>query len=177
MGDPAETAQTTERFSILFKRFLAKPRLSACLENLVSDTIATFDAFDTSVPMDPFDTMYKLIFQLTHRTVGCNDIAADPKLLRKTLAMFTDIDGSAAVEVMFPWLPTPTKLRKLWGGARLHWTLQGIMKQRRESGQPGTDAMQLMMDAGDTDLQISVVSYTAPSFVTANNIVYQCSSS
>ncbi|OAA77091.1 Cytochrome P450 [Akanthomyces lecanii RCEF 1005] len=156
MGDEDETKQTTERFSILFKRFLAKPRLHACLENLVSDTIATFDAFDTSKPMDPFDTMYKLIFQLTHRTVGCNDIAADPKLLKKSLAMFTDLDATGAIEVMFPWLPTPVKLRKLWGGARMHWMFQRIIKKRREQDQPGNDAMQLMMDAGDTDLQISV---------------------
>lgn len=177
MGDEDETKQTTERFSILFKRFLAKPRLHACLENLVGDTIATFDAFDTSKPMDPFDTMYKLIFQLTHRTVGCNDVAADPKLLKKSLAMFTDLDATGAIEVMFPWLPTPVKLRKLWGGARMHWMFQRIMKQRREQDQPGNDAMQLMMDAGDTDLQISVVSWEAAVCVNDTNTVCQFFSS
>lgn len=171
MGDADETKQTTERISILFKRFLAKPRLHACLENLVGDTITTFDAFDISKPMDPFDTMYKLIFQLTHRTVGCNDIADDPKLLEKSLAMFTNIDATGAIEVMFPWLPTLVKLRKLWGGARMHWMFQRIIKQRREKGQPGKDAMQLMMDAGDTDLQISVVSLEAALSVTDINTV------
>lgn len=158
LGEEDNVDLTSERFATLFKRFLVKPRLDGCVAPLVADTLAAIALFDADKPMDPFDIMYKLIYQLTHRTLGCDDVADDPALCAETLSMFSDLHATGALEVMFPWLPTPVRVRKLWGGARMHWTLQRIMKQRRESGRPGTDAMQTMMDAGDTDLQITTAS-------------------
>ena len=102
--------------------------------------------------------MINLVYQLTHRTLGSNDVANDPELLAKTLAIFGRMDDSSAINVMFPRLPTPNKLKRMWAGASLHWTFQKIMNERRRTGRRETDAMQEMMDQGDTDIVVSSVS-------------------
>lgn len=113
--------------------------------------------------MDPFDVLYKLVYQLTHRTLGSNDVANDPKLLKDTLAIYTSLDDTSAAQIMFPWFPVPSKLRKMWAGAKLHWAFEKIMNDRRRTGRVEDDAMQELMDAGEKDLIISAVSFFAHS--------------
>lgn len=63
---------------------------------------------------------------------------------------------------MFPRLPLPSKLRKMWAGARLHLALSAIIHDRRRTGRVDIDAMQALMDDGHSDIAISVVSAPSP---------------
>ncbi|PHH77668.1 hypothetical protein CDD83_4098 [Cordyceps sp. RAO-2017] len=99
--------------------------------------------------------MLPLIYRLTHRTLGCNDVADDPKLLAQTLGHFGRLDQSSGLEIMFPRLLTPSKLRKMAAGLSLHRTFVRIMDGRRRSGRKETDAMQTLMEQGTDDILIS----------------------
>lgn len=68
--------------------------------------------------------------------------------------------STSGVDVMLPGLPTPNRLRRMWAGFRLHRVFQHIMATRRVAG-PGTDAMQVLMDQGDSDIAISSVGSAA----------------
>lgn len=141
-----------------FRRFLHKDRLEVNLHSLVNDCVSNFEELDISSPIDPSDRMYSLIYQLTHRLLGSNDVANDPKILSETLAIFDSMDDSSGLEVMFPRLPIPSKLTKMWAGAKLHMAFSKIMEDRRKTGRTEDDAMQVMMDAGTSDVIISAVS-------------------
>ncbi|KAH6603200.1 cytochrome P450 6A1 [Trichoderma cornu-damae] len=139
-------------FITLFKRLVAREYLATALPYLVKDTRASFEAIDTSVPMDPFVVVYELIYKMTHRTVGCHEIANDPALLKKTLGYYSKLDKSSAVEVMFPWMPTPTKFGKMWAGTKMQMLLMDIIRSRRETGRRADDVMQMQMDKGESDM-------------------------
>jgi hypothetical protein len=141
-----------------FKCLMTKSKLVENLHHLTTDTDNTLLELDTSKPIDPFDVMYRLVYQLTHRALGSNDVANNPKLLRETLAIYNCMNDSSAFQIMFPMLPTPGKLTKMWAGAKLHWAFQKIIRDRRKTGRKEADAMQVMMDEGDSDIQISAVS-------------------
>ncbi|POR32011.1 Obtusifoliol 14-alpha demethylase [Tolypocladium paradoxum] len=147
----------TAHFTLMIKRFLQKHRLAANLHHLTTDTDVALRKISTLSAVEPFDVMINLVYQLTHRTLGSNDVAADPRLLAETLAAYGRMDCSSAIEVMFPGLPTPNKLRKMWAGAKLHWTFKKIMDDRRKTGRREPDAMQEMMDQGDKDVMISSI--------------------
>ncbi|KND87478.1 Obtusifoliol 14-alpha demethylase [Tolypocladium ophioglossoides CBS 100239] len=147
----------TADFTVLVKRFLNKNRLEANLHHLTTDTDVALRKISTLSAVEPFDLMIGLVYQLTHRTLGSNDVAADPGLLAETLAIYGRMDASSAIEIMFPGLPTPNKLKRIWGGAKLHWVFQKIMDDRRKTGRTEPDAMQAMMDQGDSDVVISSV--------------------
>lgn len=126
---------------------------------MVQDTMTSFQELKDDAPFDPFDVLYKLVYQLTHRTLGSNDVANDPKLLRDTLNIYTGMDSSHALQVMFPSLPFPSKLSKTWAGIKLYWTFKKLIDERRRTGRSESDAMQYMMDSGDDDIIISSVRF------------------
>lgn len=139
-------------FVTLFKRLTGKDHLATCLPYLNKDAHDSLSAIDTSVPMDPFVVLHDLICKMTHRTVGCHDVAEDPELRAKTMKYYDMLDASSALSIMFPWLPTPTKMNKLWGGGKLHMLFLNIIKERRRTGQRAEDTVQVLMDKGESDM-------------------------
>lgn len=95
------------------------------------------------------------------RTVGCNEIASDPVLLNKTLHLFEIIEKSGTpTGIVFPWLPTPSKLRKFYAGFSLFMIFQKIVNEREKTGRRENDPLQFMIDQGDDMKRIIGVSIT-----------------
>ena len=131
------------------------------LPQLIEDANARLKSIPSSPSgiTDPFDSVYKVVFQLTMRTVGCNEIANDPRLQAKTLGFFETIQRSATpAGVIFPWLPTPAKLKRTYAGAALYMMFQGIVNKREKTGRREEDALQFMIDQGDDVTKIIGVS-------------------
>lgn len=104
---------------------------------------------------DPFEDMYRLVFKLTMRMVGCDEIAEDEDLLQRVLRIFEGIDGaSTATKVMFPWMPTVGHLRRVYSGAQMYMILEKIIKERKDRGVPGSDALQYLMENGDSTVEM-----------------------
>ncbi|PNY18153.1 Obtusifoliol 14-alpha demethylase [Tolypocladium capitatum] len=149
------TGDLTGNFKLLMKGLLPKDCLAAKLHHITADTDDALRKISTLAVIEPFDVMIALVYRLTHRMVGSNDVADNPRLLAETLAVFGGLENSSAIEVMFPNLPTPGKLMRLWGAAKLYWALQRIMKDRRKTGRREPDPMQDMMDHGVDDVLVS----------------------
>lgn len=93
------------------------------------------------------------------RTVGCNEIADNPILLAKTLSYFETIEQSGTpAGVIFPWLPTPAKLKRIYAGGSLYMMFQRIVNERKKTGKRDDDALQFMIDQGDDIKKIIGVS-------------------
>jgi hypothetical protein len=131
------------------------------LSQLIADTNSKLKDIESSPGgiTDPFDSVYKIVFQLTIRTVGCNEIANDPRLQAKTLGFFETIEQSATpAGVIFPWLPTPAKLKRTYAGGSLYMMFQGIVNERKRTRKREEDALQFMLDQGDDVTMIIRVS-------------------
>ena len=127
------------------------------LPQLIADTNSRLKGIASSPSgiTEPFDSVYKIVFQLTMRTVGCNEIANDPRLLAKTLSFFETIGQSTTpARVIFPWLPTPARLKQTYAGGSLYMIFQGIVNERKRTGKREEDALQFMIDQGDDVTQI-----------------------
>lgn len=131
--------------------------MSANLPHLLDDTDAMFRKMGVSGVMEPMLVFPRLIYQLTHRMVGTHDIPGNPDLVDKTLAIYRVLEEDSVTDVLYPLLPTPSKLRRLIGYARLAYTMKKIIRHRRRSGRFERDAMQLMMDQGCSDSIITLV--------------------
>lgn len=152
-----------------FKKLLMRDRLAVNLHYLTGDTHNALRAFNVQRPVDPFAVMYRLIYQLTHRTLGCHDVAEKPDLLETTLKHYSCIEESSPVQILFPELPTFAKVRKQWAGINLYWQFSKIIHARRDQGMKGTDAMQMLIDDGMNEIEIASVSFMA--FIGINPIV------
>ncbi|KAI1076373.1 cytochrome P450 6A1 [Whalleya microplaca] len=164
-GQPSQLAEMDD-FNVFFARNLGvmfrREHLSKLLGTLTHDTRQAFEALAAAPPpasrsgdaegwkvMAPFESLYELVYQLTMRTVGANDIADDPALLRHTLDIFEGFEASGSVaKVFFPWLPTPKHVMRLYNGARLAMVFQKIIDGRKSTGKRGEDALQVLIDGG-----------------------------
>jgi cytochrome P450 len=141
-------------------------RLAALLKNdqfrrklptLISDVHEAMDAIKNSPSgvTDPFDSLYRLIFRLTIRVVGADEIANDPKALAETLRLFELIDNSGtAMSVMFPKFPSFAVLKRTYAGTRLYFLIENIIKKREASDEKHDDPLQYLLDQGDRTFRV-----------------------
>ena len=99
---------------------------------------------------NPFESFYRLVYQLTMRTVGCSDIANDPVLLERTLQLYETIEASAtAATMLFPWFPSPSVIKRTIAGGKLYMVINKIVENRKKTGIRGDDPLQFLIDGGD----------------------------
>ena len=127
------------------------------LRHDIQDSMKKLETDPTKIT-DPFESIYRIIYHLTMRMLGVNDIANNPVLLEETLQLFTKIDESAAATtVLFPSLPSLAKLKQTISGGKLYLIFRRIVEQRKKSGSRSDDALQYLIDAGDDLKQITEV--------------------
>lgn len=120
------------------------------LKDLVPDTAGSFD---------PFDGLYRIVYHLTMRAFGANDIAESPELLNRTLALFEQIEAAySPTRIIFPWLPTIAHLKRTAAGKKLYMIFNDIVQGRRITGMRGDDALQYLLDNDDDVAKIISVS-------------------
>ncbi|KAI1740604.1 cytochrome P450 6A1 [Xylaria scruposa] len=164
-GQPqAPSHEEQDGFSQVFQKALIplmkKENFLKNLDALTGDTRAACDVLAAAPPSkadpdwrvtDPFESFYEIVYQLTMRTVGANDIAEDPKLLKHTLSIFDWFEKSDSfAKVIFPWLPTVNHYMRLYYGAKLAFVFRDIIERRKKTGIKGNDALQFLIDRGLT---------------------------
>ncbi|GAW15805.1 hypothetical protein ANO14919_052270 [Xylariales sp. No.14919] len=165
-GQPQPPSQEghEDNFAQIFSKSLIplmkKENFVKNLDLLTGDTRAACDALSAAAPSkanpdwrvtDPFESFYEIVYQLTMRTVGANDIAEDPKLLKHTLSIFDWFEKSDSyAKVIFPWLPTVNNYLRLYYGAKLAFVFRDIIERRKKTGKKGNDALQFLIDRGLT---------------------------
>ena len=109
------------------------------------------------------DSMYRMVFKLTMRTVACNEIADDPVLLARTLSLYEGIEATATpLSIMFPWLPTPAKFRRLYIGSQLYIIFKRVVDDRKKYNRRENDPLQYLIDQGDSITDIIQVGSRGP---------------
>lgn len=113
----------------------------SCLEDLKRSPISI---------TNPFDSIYKLTYQLTLRISGCDEIVNSPDLLNTTLNAILKLDEEATpFSIAFPGLALKTKLQKMMAGYTVYQVIDKIIRERKRTGSRPDDAMQLLLDQGD----------------------------
>lgn len=153
-------------FSRTITSMMKKENFVKNLPLLVGDTksalersVARGGVGATSGIMDPFDDIYRIVYLLTMRTVGANEIARSPELLEKTLGLFETIEQcSSPARIIFPWMMTPAHLRKMYAGGKLYMIFSKLVEERKEKGRREDDALQFLIDSGSDMVRILSVS-------------------
>lgn len=168
----SEAEHQTDGFSNYFARRLTArmkgPYLSRGLPQLLEDVRSNFKdlAAQETKTTDPFDSIYRLVFQLTMRTVACVEIARDHAMLDKILKLFETIESTATpLSIMYSWIPWPSKFRRTYAGAQLYMIFKNIIDKRAQEGRTEDDTLQYLIDQGDSVTKIITVSGSHHAYV------------
>jgi cytochrome P450 len=93
------------------------------------------------------------------RTIGCNEVADNPEYLEKTLRWNQTIEQSSTMTaIIFPWFPSPALLRRTLAGVKMYRLFDKIVQERKKNGKKEKDALQYMIDKGDSTKDMITVS-------------------
>lgn len=146
-----------KHFSRRLAHLLKTEKFRRKLPTLISDVQEAIEAIksEPNGVTDPFESIYRIVFRLTIRIVGADEIADDAKLLEETLKHFESIDSSAtATSIMFPKMPSPAVLKRTLAGARIYMMIENIVKKRAAGDEKHNDALQYLLDQGDKPFTI-----------------------
>lgn len=149
---------------------MKKDNLVKGLRFLVSDTSSALNRVVARCGtgggiFDPFDEMNRIVYHLTMRTVGANEIAESQELLDKSLHLVEVIDNNnSTARIMFPWLLTLKHVKRLIAAGRVYLMINRILRDRRRTGRREDDAVQLLLDEGASTTRIVLASFLLLSF-------------
>ncbi|KAF2797426.1 cytochrome P450 6A1 [Melanomma pulvis-pyrius CBS 109.77] len=155
------------KFDVWFLRkittLMKKDNLVKGLRFLVSDTSSALNRVVARCGtgggiFDPFDEMNRIVYHLTMRTVGTNEIAESQELLDRSLHLVEVIDdNNSTARIMFPWLLTLKHVKRLVAAGRMYLMINRILRDRRRTGRREDDAVQLLLDEGASTTRIFVI--------------------
>ena len=104
-----------------------------------------------------FESISEIVFQLTMRTVGCDETAGDHVVLSKVLRLFEGVeDSSTPTTLLFPKLPSPALFIHYWNSLKMYMIFKRIVNERKRIDQRRDDCLQFLMDQGD-DIVIIII--------------------
>jgi sterol 14-demethylase len=96
----------------------------------------------------------QVAFQMVMRPASF-DIADDPTLLSRLKPLVDIVDSASnTFETQIPWLPTVSSLRKILSSARIYGIIKKEIHKRKSSGIQRRDALQQMLDDGESTVHI-----------------------
>lgn len=159
---PAEKQQLqSDLIKRSLARFLRPESLAPLVPSLTSDCLALMVRLSSPASrlphpthpptglLNPFHDIYRLVYRLTMRTLGCREVAEDETLLETTLAAFEGIDGAGVgSKLLFPWAPTVGEAKRVYAGARMYKVFKGVVEGREREGRREEDPLQVLIDQG-----------------------------
>lgn len=142
LGSAGTVNPFRETQKIVFREFVTLPRA------------LMLDPQDTDTCVSPWSMAFFFLLsfllspliELTIRKVGCDEIADDPKLRARILNVVEVTDnGHALATFLFPWLPLPKVLRKIWSSVTMYRTVRRVVRDREITGRRGKDALQVRL--------------------------------
>lgn len=156
--NPNESAWYIKRLAAVLKGH----QLERGLEQILLDAREDFDnmASNPAGMTDPFDSIYRMIFHVSMRTLACKEIADDPVLLDRCLYLFENVESNiSSFAIMFPWLPLPSRAKRTYAGFQMYMIFKRIVDDRKRTGRREDDALQFLLDQGDDLTHIITASF------------------
>ncbi|KAJ3197283.1 hypothetical protein HK101_004764 [Irineochytrium annulatum] len=163
--DVDEVPETMAHFSRRLGTLLRPDRMNRLLPELVGDMQQAMQQWGSSGTMNPFESFFDIVFQLTVRTVGCNEMAGDEVVRKNMETYFNGIeDGSSLISTMVPSLPSAKRRVKHDCSKKLMYLILQIIdakiekaEARKTAGEPASasmDGIDTLIAAGDSKYQI-----------------------
>ncbi|KAF8816057.1 cytochrome P450 [Phlegmacium glaucopus] len=136
-------------------KLLNRNRLSDVLPSLFSDIDKRMKTWRKQGQMDPFKTIYDLVFQMTVRMATCAELSDNFKAIEEIQALYWTLEKSATpTALLLPWFPGPAKKRKEQATKDLFMKLHEYVDLRRNAAVPSSDAIDVLLAEGLSNVDI-----------------------
>ncbi|KJA20453.1 hypothetical protein HYPSUDRAFT_813626 [Hypholoma sublateritium FD-334 SS-4] len=135
--------------------FTNKQRLTENIPALLEDINRRMESWGREGQIDPFKSIYDLVFQMTVRMASCDELANDEQELEKIQELYWILEKSATpTAVLLPWFPGPAKKAKEVATRQLYMKLSHYVDIRRVSKVPTNNAIDILIGQGRSNPDI-----------------------
>ncbi|KAJ5578493.1 cytochrome P450 [Penicillium hispanicum] len=131
----------------------SSPRhVQALIPSLLSDCERTTAFWGDQGELDPCSAVHDVTFQMIIRATTSFDVADNPALVTRLQHNYDVIDSPfKPFLTKLPWLPGPSVLWKIWALGDIYRVFKKTIRDRENSGIFREDALQQMLDAGESE--------------------------
>ncbi|KAG2069970.1 cytochrome P450 [Suillus decipiens] len=145
----ARTVNAFGDLGSMMSKFFGSNALERLSPLLVEDAFRVLEKWGDDGANDPFTSLNEIVFTLAARFTVCREFSEDPKKIQALISIFKRLEaGSSHTSALFPWFPTPARLKKLVAGVQLYRMISAAVLSRKENGYREDDPLQAMIDKG-----------------------------
>ncbi|KAG8716756.1 hypothetical protein FRC08_008846, partial [Ceratobasidium sp. 394] len=134
---------------------LRMDRLAALTPQFMADLERNMVKWGTSGKFDPFEDVYSIVFQLTIRATACREIADSVESCKRMEKLYWLVEkASTPTTVLMPWLPSKARKLKTEATTEIYNWFDDIIKARQAEGRREEDALQVLLDLGDSTIEV-----------------------
>ncbi|CUA72666.1 hypothetical protein RSOLAG22IIIB_04986 [Rhizoctonia solani] len=130
-------------------------RLADLAPSIMSDIERNMETWGETGQFDPFDVIYSVVFQLIIRAAGAREISDSVEKCKILERLYWRVEmGSTPTSILFPWVPSTARKQKDAATREIYLMFDELVKARQSEGRREEDALQLLMDLGDSTPEI-----------------------
>ncbi|KAG2074823.1 cytochrome P450 [Suillus decipiens] len=149
LDDISRTVNAFGDLKSMMSKFFSSDALERLSPLLVEDALGVLEKWGNDGANDPFTSLNEIVFTLAARFTVCREFSEDPKKIQALISIFKRLEaGSSHTSALFPWFPTPARLKKLVAGVQLYRMISAAVLSRKENGYREDDPLQAMIDKG-----------------------------
>jgi hypothetical protein len=116
------------------------------------------ETWGTEGKINPFKDIYDLVIQMTVRIASCQELAADPRAVKRLGDLYWMLEKSATpVGLLLPWFPGTAKKSKRVATTGLYEMLSHHVDVRQKAEVSNSDAIDtLIADGADATIIVEV---------------------
>ncbi|EIW79538.1 cytochrome P450 [Coniophora puteana RWD-64-598 SS2] len=153
---PVTEIKGDESWASFMATFIRSEVLDKLTPTMVQDMANIVDAWGDKGTVDPFDGVYEIIFALSMRLATCNEFCSDREKVRTMMRIFQRLeDGSTPASIILSWVPTPSRMRRLWAGGELYKMISDVVSARKRENRREDDPLQALIDKGFNLVEIT----------------------
>jgi len=152
---PEPDQQNISTFIKQLVNLLRKERVDELMPTLFEDVQSRMAGWGKEGTLNPFKEVYELVFQMTVRLATCRELSEDKEAISQLARHYWDLEKSATpVSLLFPWFPGQAKKAKKEATQKLYNLIAGYVDIRRKAPEPTSDAIDVLIAAGDSNESI-----------------------
>lgn len=145
-----------ENMASVIATFTRPDTLERLFPLLVEDALQALEMWGTYGEKDAFKSLDELVFTLAARMTICREFSEDPKKIRSLISIFKRLEaGSDHHSLIFPWFPTPARIRRTVAAMQLHRMISAVILSRKDRRED--DPLQAMIDKGLSPIKTTVL--------------------
>ncbi|KAJ7572136.1 cytochrome P450 [Mycena floridula] len=146
-----------ESWASFMANFIRTEVLEKLYPSMLEDVSRRLDAtWGDTGSVNPFESVYELVFALSMRLSTCREFCDDPTTVRSFMRIFADLEaGSTPTSIIMSWIPTPSRIRRTLAGAKLYRMIDGVVRDRKRQRREEDDPLQVLIDKNLSVVEIT----------------------